>query len=317
MDMEFECRELQIEPTNRCNLHCSICSHALFGVSKQKDLTFPEFKTILDKFNNNVKRIFLQGLGEPFLNPKLNEMISYACGRGLFIYTTTNANALTEKIIQGMILAGLNELRISIDTFDSTLYENIKSGGKLKRVIDAIKLINQKKKEHGVSYPVLRLNTVLMKETISGLAQVIEMAALLGIVEVSLIPLVVHGNGLATEEHNVSVLSIDELGSLILQAKHRAKEHGIELVSGISTERHPDAMAIEQFVIPKCYHSMYVQSNGDLSPCCNMPLNFGNIFKEGLTDILNGEKIRTLRNFIQQNKPSCHDCVNFAYNCIN
>jgi len=315
--MKFSCKELQIEPTNRCNLHCSICSHSLFGISKQKDLTFSEFKIILDKFRNNVERIFLQGLGEPFLNPELNEMISYASKLGLFIYTTTNANALSEEMIQGMILAGLDELRISIDTFDERLYENIKSGGKLERAVGTIKLINQKKKESGVSNPVLRLNTVVMKETMPGIVQIVNMAAFLGIVEVSLIPLVVHGKGLATAEHNVSVLPADELQSLILQAKNRAEECGIELVSGVSTERHPDTLAMEQFVIPKCYHSMYLQSNGDLAPCCNMPLRFGNIFEEEAADILNGEKMSRLRNFIRQNKPSCRDCVNFAYNGLD
>ena len=315
--MEFSCQELQIEPTNRCNLHCNICSHSLFGVSRQKDLTLTELKIIVDKFGNNVERIFLQGLGEPFLNSELNEMISYVSQRKLFVYTTTNANVFNEEIIQGMILAGLNELRISIDTFDEIIYRNIKSGGELERVVGTIKLINQKKKEYGVSHPVLRLNTVVMKETIPGLVRIIDMAALLGIVEVSLIPLVVHGKGLATDEHNISILPTDELQSLILQAKNRAKERGIELVSGISTERHLDVVGMEQFIIPKCYQSMYIQSNGDLSPCCNIPIRFGNIFEEKLMDIFSGVKMSTLRDFVQQRKPSCHDCVNFAYNCIN
>jgi len=315
--MDFSCQELQIEPTNRCNLHCAICSHPFLGDLKQKDLTFPEFKIILDKFGSNLKRIFLQGLGEPFLNPELNKMIAYASCRRFFVYTTTNANALTEEIIQGMVLSGLDELRISIDTFDAALYEKIKSPGKLKRAIDNIKLINRKKKELGVLHPVLRLNTVLMKETLPGLKQIIDMAALLGIVEVSLIPLVIHGTGLATEGHNVSVLPADELESLILQGKNQAEKQGIELVSGISTERHPDTVAIEQSVVPKCYYSMYIQSNGDLSPCCNLPLKFGNIFKEEVINIFHGEKMVLLQSFIQKNNPACHDCVNFAYKCIN
>ncbi len=315
--MMFTCQELQIEPTNRCNLHCSICSHSLLGVSKEKDLTFSEFKAILDKFGNRLERVFLQGLGEPFLNPELNAMISYACQQGLFVYTTTNANAFTERIIQGMISSGLNELRISIDTFDATLYENIKSGGKLERVVEAVKLINRKKKESGVSSPVLRINTVVMKETMPGLMRIIDMAAFLDVVEVSLIPLVIHGRGMAIEEHNVSALPDGVLKKLVLQAKQQAGKHGIELVSGISTERHPDAIGIEQYFSPRCYRSMYIQSNGDLAPCCNLPLRFGNIFEEELTDIIKSEKMNMLRYFIQKNKPPCHDCVNFAYNCLN
>jgi MoaA/NifB/PqqE/SkfB family radical SAM enzyme len=311
--MEFACRELQIEPTNKCNLNCSICSHGLFGVSQEKDLTLSEFRSILDKFQD-IESVFLQGLGEPFLNLQLSEMISFASQRKLFVYTTTNANALDQKIIQNMISSKLNELRISIDTFDDALYERIKIGGSLRNAIDAIKLINQKKKEYGVSYPVLRLNMVLMKETAPGILKLIDMAASLGMVEVSLIPLVLHGKGMATEEHNVSVLVANEISGLILQAEELAKKRGIDLVSGISTERHPDALAIKQFIIPKCYHSMYIQSNGDLSPCCNIPLRFGNILKEELEDIVCGKKMRRLRNFLQQTKPSCHDCVNFAYN---
>jgi len=143
------------------------------------------------------------------------------------------------------------------------------------------------------------------------------MAASLGFVEVSLIPLVVHGRGWATDEHNISVLAFDELKGLISQAKKIAGELGIELVSGVSTQRHSEAMAMEQPVAPKCYYSMYVQSNGDFSPCCNIPLRFGNLFDEEIADILNGEKMSKLRAFIQQAKPSCHNCVNFAYNLMH
>lgn len=313
--MELVYRELQIEPTNRCNLHCSICSHSLFNGLKAKDLTFHEFRTIVDK-TENLESIFLQGLGEPFLNPELNKMILYASQHGLFVYTTTNANVLNEEIIQGMILAGLNELRISIDTFDDRLYRDIKCGGKLERAINTIKLINQKRRESEVSHPILRLNVVAMKETVLGILDLINMAARFEIIEVSLIPLVVHGEGWATKEHSLSTLAADDLQSLIARAKKLARKLGIELVSGVSTERHPDTVDIEQSVIPKCYHSMYIQSNGDLSPCCNIPLKFGNVFNEEIADIINGEKMRELRIFIQQTKPSCHDCVHFAHNCI-
>ena len=316
--MEFVYRELQIEPTNRCNLHCSICSHTLLDPPKARDLTFAEFKSILERLkNNNIERVFLQGLGEPFLNRELNAMILYASQRNIFVYTTTNGNILNEEIIQGMISCGLNELRVSIDAPGVKLYEQIKCGGKLERVIDAVKLINKKKKECGVSRPTLRLNAVAMKDTISQLPQLIHMAASLGFVEVSLIPLVVHGRGWATDEHNISVLAFDELKGLISQAKKIAGELGIELVSGVSTQRHSEAMAMEQPVAPKCYYSMYVQSNGDFSPCCNIPLRFGNLFDEEIADILNGEKMSKLRAFIQQAKPSCHNCVNFAYNLMH
>ena len=84
--MEFTYRELQIEPTNRCNLHCSICSHTLLENPKERDLTFPEFKLILEKLkNNNIERVFLQGLGEPFLNRELNAMILYDPNTYFFI----------------------------------------------------------------------------------------------------------------------------------------------------------------------------------------------------------------------------------------
>ena len=99
----FVYKELQIEPTNRCNLRCSICSHALGEVPKEKDLTLSEFKLILEKVDRSVERVFLQGLGEPFLNCELNAMISYATQRNLFVFTTTNGNVLNEELIQGMI----------------------------------------------------------------------------------------------------------------------------------------------------------------------------------------------------------------------
>lgn len=309
--MQFIYRELQIEPTNRCNLKCSICFHTFSEDLVEKDLSCLEFKAIIHRFPT-LERVFLQGLGEPFLNPELLDMVSYATKNSLYTYTTTNATLFNKTLIEKMISSDLQELRVSLDAVDKDLYMKIKLGSKLKRVIKNIELINQIKKQLNVSHPVLKINVVAMKDNVFKLIDLIKFAHKLDIREVSLIPLVIHGRDRAVEEQSIDSLPEKTVKTAIEKAKNLAAELKIDLVSGISTEKHPNYINIKQSPIPKCYYSMYIQSNGDLSPCCNITRRFGNVFEEEMSHILKNEKWERFRNFIELNQPSCHDCTRYA-----
>jgi len=310
--MEFICRELQIEPTNRCNLECSICSHTFSDNLIERDLAYPEFKLIINKFPN-LERVLLQGVGEPFLNPDLLDMVSYAIENNLYVYTTSNAILFNENLIEEMISSGLQELRISLDTVNKDSYTKIKLGGELDNVIENIELINRMKEQFNVLHPLLKINVVAMKDTIFQLPQLIEIAHKLNIVEVSLIPLVIHGQGRAVEEQNISSLPKKTLLSVIQEAKALGEKLKVDVVSGVSVEKLPDFIEIERSSTPKCYNSMYIQSNGDISPCCNITIRFGNVLQEELCNILKNERLKRLKNFIEIEHPTCHECTRYVY----
>ncbi|MCK4732849.1 MAG: radical SAM protein [Methanophagales archaeon] len=104
----------QIEVTSRCNLHCIMCIRRKIGLH-DGDLTFDGFKRIISKLPT-LKRVLLQGQGEPFLNKELLKMINFAAKRNIAVSTCTNATLLNAKIAELLCFSGLSKLAISLDS---------------------------------------------------------------------------------------------------------------------------------------------------------------------------------------------------------
>lgn len=105
---------LQIEPTARCNLSCHYCSREQLPESrKSHDLDFATFRAWLEPLRA-VRRIHLQGLGEPLLNRDLSAMIGYCIDRGISVSLTTNG-MVSFRHLAAEALFALDKLVISLD----------------------------------------------------------------------------------------------------------------------------------------------------------------------------------------------------------
>lgn len=73
-----------------------------------------DYKRSIDEVKKlGAKRIVLTGFGEPLLDKELEIKIAYAKAAGLKTYIITNGSAITEKRAQGLLDAGLDEIRVS------------------------------------------------------------------------------------------------------------------------------------------------------------------------------------------------------------
>ena len=119
---------LNIEPTNYCNLSCSMCPRELnrpFGY-----MEFNLFKKIIDESILYGKRLIitLTKDGEPLLHPELPQMIKYAKDKkaAYKINFYTNGILLTETKSEEIIKSGLDTMHISIDAFTKETYKKSK-----------------------------------------------------------------------------------------------------------------------------------------------------------------------------------------------
>ena len=91
-------------------------------------MDFNFYKKIIDtavKFD--VPSIKLNWRGEPLLNPKLEEFISYAKKNGILeVSINTNATTLTEKRAERLIDAGLDQIIYSFDGGTKKTYEKMR-----------------------------------------------------------------------------------------------------------------------------------------------------------------------------------------------
>ena len=108
-------RKLYIEPTTKCNLNCKMCFRHTWFDEPICDLSLEAFQHVMDTMPRSVETIFFGGMGEPLFHKDILEMIRIAADKGLDVELLTNGTLLTEKMINGILDAGLTRLWISID----------------------------------------------------------------------------------------------------------------------------------------------------------------------------------------------------------
>lgn len=127
-----------IEVSGTCNLRCPSCPQGNFKQAiHPKGLIDPElFNGILQKIAEespvDSPEIWLFNWGEPFLHPKLAELVAVVKQSGFSCHLSTNLNR-GENLDQ-LIAAGPDELKISLSGFTQESYAKSHKGGDLSLV---------------------------------------------------------------------------------------------------------------------------------------------------------------------------------------
>ena len=120
-------KKLYIEPTTKCNLNCKMCFRHTWFDEPICDLSLEDYRHVLETMPKSVETIFFGGMGEPLFHKDILEMIRLAAETGAEVELLTNGTLLTEKMIYGILEAGLTRLWISIDDLETDSSINAKS----------------------------------------------------------------------------------------------------------------------------------------------------------------------------------------------
>ena len=112
-------RKLYIEPTTKCNLNCKMCFRHTWFDETMCDLSLEDYRYVLETMPKSVETIFFGGMGETLFHKDILEMIRLAAETGREVELLTNGTLLTEKMINGIMDAGLTRLWISIDNLET------------------------------------------------------------------------------------------------------------------------------------------------------------------------------------------------------
>ena len=112
-------RKLYIEPTTKCNLNCKMCFRHTWFDEPFCDLSLEDYKRVLATMPKTVETIFFGGMGEPMFHKDILTMIRLAAETGAEVELLTNGTLLTEKMIYGIMDAGLTRLWISMDDLET------------------------------------------------------------------------------------------------------------------------------------------------------------------------------------------------------
>lgn len=312
--------ELYLEVTNRCNLKCTTCPQS-WGMSESSADLSPETARDLLKQLPSVRRVVLHGIGEPTLNPRLPEIVGVVKERGAYALFNTNGLLLRGALLERLIRAGLDEVRISVDAATPETYRLVRGVDLFSRVIAGARSLAEARQRLGSATPRVSLWMTGLKSNIQELPELVRIAAAAGIAEVYIQRLVFSGRNLAREDEAL----YGRMGAAELAGLRQAEEVAAEL--GVMLRGSSEALPLEQApefadrpwsACRRPTSLMYVTANGNVLPCCIAPftnapyssLVMGNTRVMSLEEIWNDHKYEEWRANMQSDEPpeACRAC---------
>jgi cyclic pyranopterin phosphate synthase len=167
-------RDLRVSITEKCSLRCTYCmpEQGLPAIARDDLLTPSEIARLvaIAVRDLGVRDIRFTG-GEPLMRADLVDIIakSSAVAHGASISMTTNGIGLDHRIDE-LVVAGLTRINISLDTVDRDHFARLTRRDRLPSVFAGIEAA----KAAGIS--PLKINAVLMRDTLAGAADLLEWA---------------------------------------------------------------------------------------------------------------------------------------------
>ncbi len=258
-------------PSTYCNFKCVYCAHMFspeqlkekYGLVRQNMSldTFRETIAQLAEFPEQVKLLSLTGQGEPLMNKNIAEMVKIAKDAGVAerIEIISNGRLLSRQMADGLIEAGLDTLRISLQGLNSENY--LKIGGvkvDFDDFLQNIRYFYQNKKHTELFVKVM---------------------------DVAL-------------EEGEEALFYDIFGNCsdrMYVERMLPAYSGVEITAGMTADYDRYGRKIEhRNVCPLAFYMLGVFPEGDVEPCDTIykPIVLGNIHSERLVDMWQGDKLR-------------------------
>lgn len=299
---------IQIEPTLYCNLKCKMCINPV-DKRDRRHMQFNEFKKIIDSLPLT-RKISLVGAGEPLLNPRLFDMVSYAKSKGILIGFATNGILLDEAVSMKIIDSRIDWLNISIDTSDKKLYEEIRQGADFNLILKNVKRFMEIKGK--ARLPKVSIWFVIMRENLAELIGVIRLAKELRINKVS--AQLQHFWASEQIKSDMSRINNNNFYRDIVIALRNARRVARQLRIEFDYVNLPDNTAKRNCKWP--WKACYITADGFVTPCClhganPQVINFGNFFKNDLDAIWNNSAYQSFRKALKSISPPdiCLGCT--------
>jgi len=308
---------LQMESTDACNLHCTSCSRDMI-VQKARMLDAELWKKVIREIRPS--NINVSGIGEPFLNPQIFEIIQFARERGAAINCATNFTRVKGRHRQ-IVECGISQLKVSIDAATRETYRVIRGEDEFEGIIENLKEIRRWKKKLNKSTPSVRFNFALQRFNYQELPALLEMAPELGVDGIY-----VQYLSYNDMEERKTLLTADMtregLKKVLEETAVVAKKH--HLATNLEAwERDFDLLWKAMLPMPEyepnrkqCYFpwmSTWLSADGWVRPCPVMPWTrdegrMGNLAEQSFSEIWNNRQYRELREALARGERPTRSC---------
>ncbi|SPF48662.1 putative Radical SAM domain protein [Syntrophobacter sp. SbD1] len=285
-----------IEPTNHCNLHCSLCptGHRDPAVPRGR-MAIEQFKGIVDAISEHALVVNLLNWGEPLLHRDLPKFIAYADLRGLWSVVSSNFSLpITDAFLRDILESGLGVLHVNLDGTDPDTYAIFRQGGDFHRVTENLRRVVRMKRELGLKHPIIETSMIVSQYNEHQIQASFELSKQLG-----------------ADRHKLSKLQIDPNSSFDWLPRDR--QHAYR-------NYFDDDSAESLCPCSRLYTFMVVNWNGNVAACCltyDERSDLGNCLSVSPDKVWNNENFQTARGVFSidpDDRPSartiCHICRN-------
>lgn len=272
----------QIEINKNCNLNCVMCNTSL---SKRENIymeltLFEKICLYLKKIKQNP--ITLHSIGEPLINPNLEEYFKIARKYGIKIFLSTNGQILNEKLDLLCKYADIiDTLRFSIDGATKETYEKIRRPGKFDKLISNLNYFKKVNRDNKY-FRITKIDSIVSTDVKNELA------------------------------YHLSFYS----------QYTKMQNIGLHFVNGLSSDNSYffNSSVLRKHIVlnipcSQLDNSMNILCDGSVTACCrdyNGDLIYGNISENTPEELINNEKIVSLRrhhnNRVLSRGHACNNC---------
>ena len=287
---------LHIFPSYYCNFKCAYCLHSLSSTAllergfKIKRMNIDTYMNAIDgasQFPSKLKAIIFAGHGEPTTHKLLPTMISYANMADIAerIEIVTNAALLTPDMCDALAVAGLNNIRVSLQGVTDKMYSTMSGTScKVSRILKNLTYLHE-------YHPKVQINAKIVNAAIKDEAEEKLLYSMFGPV--------------------CDTLDIEYLIPFIKEIDHT------KLVGKMDKCKHGNPKSSSD-VCSMPFYMLVVDPDGNVLPCCSseIPFVYGNVNDKALSDIWTSARVNgfLLHQLIDMRKsPVCNRCSVPAY----
>jgi MoaA/NifB/PqqE/SkfB family radical SAM enzyme len=287
-------------------------------------MPFDRYVRLIDGFRG-LRELHLQGLGEPLMHPRFFDMVRHAAARGIAVSLNTNLTLLTERRARACATCGLAAIHVSIDGATAATYERIRVGASFNKVLRNLRRLAAAVAAAPDPRPSLRIVTVLMRDNLAELPDIVRLAADAGVPNV-FVQRLAHDFSEAAlparyapmrdfvAAQTTETLDASEVAAWFDRARDAARGRGVAL-------RLPRLDAAAPRVNPRgCdwpHTGAYVSWRGEAMPCCMVGTpdraNFGSMLDHGPAAVWSGAAFESFRARLASDDPPdlCRGCAHF------
>jgi MoaA/NifB/PqqE/SkfB family radical SAM enzyme len=268
---------------------------------------------------------FLQGWGEPFMNPDFFAMASIAKSAGCWVGTTTNGMLLDDEKVSRLVELGIDVVGFSLAGVDER-NDEVRKGTRIEKVMDVILALRKIKKELNTTKPAIHIAYMLFRSRLNDLEKLPDSLQRLGVNQVVITTL----DYVPTPEleHEAIVpqnrVQYNEIRSRLDAVVTSGKRKGLDIYYQLGFPDERRLICSENVL-----RALFVSADGDVSPCTftNIPaseashivkgekrpfkrLTFGKLNSQPLPTIWRNKAYKSFRNsfFTKQPADPCRDC---------